>query len=127
MPDNPLVLLVDDEEDILDLYGTKLRQEGLNVATAISGAECLKLAKRDHPGLILLDLKMPVMDGAQVFTKLKADPETQDAKVVFLTAFSDPRGQTIDAKYAKEMGAAGYMKKGMALNEFVEEVKKYLK
>lgn len=126
MPDRPLILLVDDEEDIRELYSTKLRSEGLNVVTAVNGKECLEIAKRDHPDLILLDLKMPEMDGAEALTHLKEDPETRDIKVVFLTAMSDPRGPAIDSKYAIEVGATDYIKKGGGLREFAEQIRGYL-
>lgn len=127
MADQQTILLIDDEDDILELYSTKLRQEGLNVITAAGGPDGLEAAKNRHPDLILLDLKMSKMDGAQILTKLKEDPATRDIKVVFLTAFSDPMGSETDAKYAKEIGATDYIKKGIGLAELVERVKQYLK
>lgn len=79
------------------------------------------------PDLILLDLKMPVMDGIETLTRLKENPETKDIRVVFLTAFSDPVFVGIDQKLAKDAGAIDFIKKGIDLNEVVEKVKGYLK
>lgn len=122
-----LVLLVDDEPEILDLYTVVLVREGLDVITAPNGKEGVMMAKARKPDLILLDLKMPIMDGIEAFDKLKEDPETKEIKVVFLTAFGDPKHEIdIDAKFAKEIGATDFLKKGMELSVFLQELKKYL-
>lgn len=122
-----LILLVDDEPDIVNLYSVVLQREGFVVITAKNGMEGFILAKEKKPDLILLDLKMPVMDGVETLMKLKEDPVTKDIKVVFLTAFGDPKHEIeIDAKYAKEVGAVDFLKKGMELGVFLQEIKKYL-
>lgn len=122
-----LILLVDDEPDIISLYSAVLQREGHDVITAENGAEGVVMAKERHPDLILLDLKMPVMDGVETLAKLKEDPTTKDIKVVFLTAFGDPKHEIdIDAKYAKEVGAVDFLKKGMQLGEFLQELKKHI-
>lgn len=127
MKKKKLVLLVDDEPDILDLYSVVLRREGHEVITARNGKEGVAVAKEKKPDLILLDLKMPVMDGVETIEKLKEDPKTKDIKVVFLTAFGDPKHEVdIDAKYAKEIGATDFLKKGMELGVFLTELKQYL-
>lgn len=122
-----LVLLVDDEPDIVNLYSVVLQREGFVVITAKNGTIGFLLAKEKKPDLILLDLKMPVMDGVEALVKLKEDPATKDIKVVFLTAFGDPKHEIeIDAKYAKEVGAVDFLKKGMELGVFLQELRKYL-
>lgn len=126
MDKKPLVLLVDDEPEILDIYGTALTRGGFEVITAASGAACIKIATAKKPDLILLDIKMPIMDGVETFVKMKKDPATKDAKVVFLSAFGDPVSIGIDEKLAKETGALGFIKKGLALTDLVEQVKEYL-
>ncbi len=126
MDKKTLILLTDDESEILDIYGSALTNAGFEVVTASNGIECLEVAAAKKPDLILLDLKMPVMDGSEVIMKLKLNPETKDIKVVFLTAFSDPMSVGVDERAAKEAGAAGFIKKGLGLNEFVEKAKGYL-
>ena len=123
----PLILLIDDEPQIRDLFSTKLRSAGLEIVEAVNGLAGLSVAKEKKPDLILLDMRMPVMDGAETIVKLKEDPQTKDIKVVFLTALSDrPEALPTDVKFAKEVGAADYFKKDIDLNELVSRVKGHL-
>ncbi|OHB24441.1 MAG: hypothetical protein A3J67_02280 [Parcubacteria group bacterium RIFCSPHIGHO2_02_FULL_48_10b] len=86
-----------------------------------------ELAKQKNPDLILLDMRMPVMDGAETIMKLKEDPATKDLKVIFLTALSDrPEHISTDVKAAKEVGALDYFKKDIDLNELVDRVRGHL-
>ncbi len=121
-----LILLADDEPDILKLYGGVLKDNGFEVIEASNGKEAIDLAKAKKPDLVLLDIKMPVMDGVETFYKLKEDPETKDMRIVFLTAFSDPVYPETDIRFAKEEGALDYIVKGLPLDEFVSKVKGYL-
>ena len=66
------ILLVDDEVDILEFVRYNLVREGYEVFTAQNGAEALKVAAECHPHLILLDMMMPVMDGAQTCRAIRA-------------------------------------------------------
>jgi two-component system phosphate regulon response regulator PhoB len=124
--DPALILLVDDEEDILSVYNAKLQKAGFRTVTATNGAEAIQIAVDQHPDLILMDMKMPVMDGVEALMKLKENPATKDIKVVFLTAFSDPNNPEIDRGKAKEVGALDFIKKGLSLDELVERVRGYL-
>ena len=122
----PLILLVDDEPDILSLYKAALTKEGLTVITATNGAEAVEAAKKNHPALVLMDMKMPVMDGVEAAIKLREDPETATLRLVFLTAFNDPNRPEADVKLAKEIGALDFIKKGLGLKDLAAKVKGYL-
>lgn len=122
----PLILLADDEADIIAVYKTKLERSGFAVITAADGAEAVRTAAAQKPDLILMDMKMPVMDGVMAQQKIKENPDTKDLKVVFLTAFSDPMRIETDMKIAKDSGAVDFLKKGINLDEFVEKVRGYL-
>jgi len=122
-----VILLVDDEPEILYLYGNKLKREGFDVLMAKDGQEGVNVAREEIPDLILLDLKMPVMNGMEAFVELKNDPATKDIKVVFLTAFSDPTVPEIDQKMAKDIGAMDFIRKGIGLDELVEKIRGFLK
>lgn len=122
-----LVLLVDDDKDILEVYKIKLEQAGFRVVTASDGAEAIRLAVKDHPGLILMDMRMPIMNGIEAEMKLKEDPTTKDIKVVFLTAFSDPSNPDVDREKAREIGALDFLEKNISLDELTEKVRGYLK
>lgn len=123
----PLILLIDDEAQIRDLYDIKLRSAGFQTIQAINGLSGYQQAKEKKPDLILLDMRMPIMDGAETIAKLSADPETKGIKVIFLTALSD-RHEFIEAdvKAAKDVGAVDYFKKDIDLDEMVTRVKKHL-
>lgn len=82
----PVVLLVDDNEDCRIIYGSTLRHAGYTVRTADDGLECLESAAADKPGLILLDIGMPRMDGMEALEKLKRDPRTTGIPVVAVSA-----------------------------------------
>ncbi len=126
MDKKALILLVDDEPDVLSLYQAALVQAGFQVITAANGAEAIETAKQKHPALILMDVKMPVMDGVEAAIKIRENPETANSKLVFLTAFSDPARPEADVKAAKEIGALDFLKKGISLNELVDKIKRYL-
>lgn len=117
------ILITDDEPEILDLYSDAIEEAGYSVMRAVNGRECVEIAKKEHPDLILLDLKMPEMDGMEAFSILRDSPETKDIKVVFLTAFGDPKSVETDIKTAKEIGAFDFIKKGLDLEELVSRVK----
>lgn len=121
----PVVLVVDDEAHFLEIFSVKLRAAGLEVETASSGKEGIVKAKSLHPDLILMDVKMPEIDGVQAFLKIKADPGTESVPVLFLTNLGDPRQELkeINARMSKEMGAIGYVKKTDDLDYVVERVK----
>ena len=83
------ILLVDDEVDILEFVRYNLVREGYEVFTAENGAEALKVAAECRPHLILLDMMMPVMDGAQTCRAIRQNPVLKDTMVVFLSALGD--------------------------------------
>jgi len=79
------ILIVDDEKDILFVLENRLAMAGFDVISADSGLLALPMAKSQHADLIMLDLHMPQIDGAETARRLKADPATQDIPILFLT------------------------------------------
>jgi CheY-like chemotaxis protein len=98
-PPSPLILLVDDVDDNLDLYTQFLTHKGWRTATAGNGQDALAQAASLRPDIIVLDLGMPGMDGWEVARRLKADPVTKAIPLVALTghALDDSRRQAVDA------------------------------
>jgi len=84
--DNTLVLAVDDDEDALERSVTMLEREGLSVETARNGREALERVEAARPGLILLDLMMPVMDGFGFLQILRSKPEWRSIPVIVLSS-----------------------------------------
>ncbi len=79
------ILIVDDEPDSRLLLRRRLEANRFAVVEAGEGPQALEKAKKEKPALIVLDLKMPGMDGIEVYKKLRGEPETDAVPVIFLT------------------------------------------
>ena len=85
------ILIVDDERDALFILEKELAARGYYIIAADNGNDALNLAKSEHPDLIILDIWMPGMDGAEVAEKLGEDARTKDIPVIFLTCLFQKR------------------------------------
>ena len=83
------ILIVEDEADIRNAIAEAITEAGFEVFIATNGAEGLEQAIANQPDLILLDLKMPVMDGQEALKRLRQDPWGRNAKVIALTSMDD--------------------------------------
>ena len=115
------VLVVDDENQIRDLLGEFLEREGYEVLLASSGEEAMELAERKIPHTILLDVKMPGIDGIEVCKRLKAEPKTQFIPVIMITGYVDNKMVAI------ESGADDFVNKPIDLVELAVRVKSILR
>jgi len=115
------VLVVDDNEDILSLLALILEGEGYRVETAADGREGLEAVGRGMPDLILLDMKMPVMDGWEFAREYRAKYDRGGAPIVVLTAAADAK------KYAGEIGAAAWIGKPFDLDALLDIVQRCTK
>jgi len=105
--EGPLVLVVDDHDLNREVAREMLERRGCRVITAADGEEGVQRARRERPGLVLLDLAMPRMDGFAVARELKLDPETAKTPLVALTALA-MRG---DDQRVLQAGFDGYLPK----------------
>ena len=80
------ILLVEDEEPILGIIADLLQDEGYRTICAYNGAQALELARDTRPDLVLTDVMMPVLGGAELCRQLKADPATRDVPVIVMSA-----------------------------------------
>ena len=117
------ILLVDDEIDILEFVRYNLVREGYEVFTAQNGAEALEKAAECRPHLILLDVMMPVMDGAQTCRAIRENPVLKDTMVVFLSALGEEQQQL--AGFG--VGADDYLTKPIKMKLLVSRVQAILK
>ena len=101
------ILIIEDEKYLLELYKMKFEREGFLVLTAGDGLEGIKIAEKELPDLILLDIVMPGMDGFQVLKKLRGKEKTRHLKIYVFSNLGQP--EEIKAGY--EYGADGYMVK----------------
>jgi len=128
MNNPPLVLIIDDEENFREIFSIKLQEVGYKVETAVNGELGYQTAKKTKPDLILMDMEMPVLNGAGATMKLREDEETKNIKIVFLTNYGDPRMEMreADIHFSKEIGANDYLKKTDDLDRIAEKVKTIL-
>src|ERR1700722_12371122 len=112
------VLIIDDSIPIHKLVKAHLEAERLRVVSAFGPEEGLVAAKLS-PGLILLDIDMPDMDGFEVCRRLKADPETASIPIIFLTANSG----TDDKVKGLDLGALDYISKPFQARELCARVR----
>ncbi len=117
------ILVVDDVPPNLDFLSTVLAQQGYKVRSAINGEVALKIAKAAQPDLILLDIKMPGMDGYEVCRLLKASPLTQEIPIIFLSALDE----TDDKVKAFGLGGVDYIPKPFQAEELLARVSNHLK
>jgi DNA-binding response OmpR family regulator len=114
-----VILVVEDEEALQNIFSEVLSQEGYKVLSAVDGDTGLKMAREENPNLILLDLVMPRKDGFAVLKELKADGKTASIPVIVLTNLESPA----DVERAISMGATTYLVKGnYKLDEVVEKI-----
>jgi len=99
------ILIVDDEKDTLSVLEKALTTEGYSVITADNGKDAIMLAKSKHPELIMLDILMPDMDGAEVAARLKEHTETKNIPVIFLTCLLSK----VEEKGTKDHTIGGYV------------------
>ncbi len=117
------ILLVEDDGFLASIYAQKLELENFDVSLAVNGEDGLRLAQKDKPSLILLDLLMPKMDGFEMLEKLKADPAIKNIPVLILTNL----GQKEDVERCLKLGAVGYVIKAHSLpHETIKKVKEIL-
>lgn len=116
------ILIVDDTPDNLRFLSTTLTKEGYEVLTAINGSVALIGARAALPDLVLLDVKMPGIDGYEVCQKLKADAETQDIPIIFLSVLDE----ALDKVKAFTVGAVDYITKPFQVEEVLARVKNQL-
>lgn len=118
------IMIVEDDSFVMDIYQTKLNQEGYEVLPAENGAEAIKKLEKEIPDLILLDIIMPYVDGLQVLRKIKADEKLKDIPVILLTNLS----QKENINEGLGLGADDYLiKSHFTPSEVLEKIKKYIK
>ncbi len=116
------LMVVDDDEVHCDLLSRRLRHQGYQVSMAQDGRRALELIKTQPVDLVLLDVLMPEMDGFTTCERLKADPETHDIPVIFMTALTD----IVDKVKGFEVGAVDYITKPFQQEEVLARVTTHL-
>jgi two-component system, chemotaxis family, chemotaxis protein CheY len=113
------ILVVDDDENILDFVVMSLEFMGFDTESARDGAEALEILERDRPGLVLLDMRMPRLDGWGFARKLAE--RGIDIPVVVMTAARDAR------RWAEEIDADDFLEKPFGVQTLIETVDRVLR
>lgn len=117
-----VVLVVDDNDDIRELYAALFADEGYEVLQAANGQEALDRISETKPDVVVMDLSMPVMDGWEATKHIKADPATSDVFVIAVTAHATSLGLA----NARDFGADKVLAKPCLPDELLRNVRKLL-
>ena len=115
------ILLVDDDQDFAQLLEFDLRKKGYQVVRAGNGEEGLEKVKSEKPALIVLDIKMPKMDGYTFVRRLKKEPDEKDIPVIVLTSY-EPMKDMFQLE-----GVSDYFVKAANMEGLMTVIEKYLK
>jgi CheY-like chemotaxis protein len=120
---SPLILIVDDNVDVREMYCTYLEFSGFRCSEALNGEDALAQVAHERPDLILMDATMPLMDGWEAARRLKQDSEMNQIPLIIFTAhaFHEHRER------AETLGADGFLAKPVLPDELAREVKRILK
>ncbi|MDP2923718.1 MAG: response regulator [Candidatus Omnitrophota bacterium] len=112
------ILVVDDEDSLCELLVKAIERKGMPALKAKNGTQAIEIYKKHNPGCVLLDVKLPDMDGIEVFRRIKKfDPQAN----VYFVSGSDNK----DFKEtAKNLGASGYLVKPIVLEDVMTIIKK---
>jgi CheY-like chemotaxis protein len=108
-------MVVDDEPDIVSMVRLILELDGFEVVSAFSGEEALEILDREHPDAMLLDIRLPGLDGWGVLEELKARRRLEDLPVVMISAHATPS----TSEEAVEAGCRGFLGKPFDTDELV--------
>ena len=117
----PLILIVEDNENNKKLLRDVLRHRGYRVAEAGTAEEGTALAAEQHPALILMDIQLPGMSGVEALARLRADARTRHIPVVAVTAFA-MKG---DEERILAGGCEAYLSKPISVSKFIETVRRF--
>ena len=122
--DRPVrILIADDQRQNRQLLEIMLSQEGFVFLTAERGDEALAIVAQQSPGLILLDVMMPGMDGYQVVAKIKGNPATKHIPIIMVSGLHDSGAR----KLATSAGADDFISRPVERTELLGRVKKLLR
>jgi pilus assembly protein CpaE len=117
------ILIIDDDIDTLKLVGIMLERKGFRILASTTGKKGLKLAKDEHPDLVLLDIMIPDINGYEIARTIRSTPETETIPIIMFTA----RSQVDDKVEGLEAGADAYITKPARPRELFAQVNSILK
>ena len=128
MDEQPYILVVDDDPDILDNIITVLETQSYRLATAPDGKKCMEMVKADVPDLLILDLLMPRMDGWGVIREMRSEPRFAGVPIMVLTTvIEDASRRRYELETGMAMDVQQYIQKPIMPAELIRRVENMLK
>ena len=116
------ILIVEDNEMNRDMLSRRLERKGFNIVMAEDGKNGVDMSLSETPDLILMDLSLPIMDGWEATSTIKANPETKDIPIIVLTAHA----MAGDREKALEAGADEYDTKPIEFKRLLGKIKDFI-
>ena len=117
------IMLVEDDNNLREIYGARLLAEGHEIVSAKDGEEALAIAVKEKPELIISDVMMPKISGFDVLDILRNTPETAQMRIIMLTALSQPK----DKERAENLGVDDYLVKSqVVIADVIERIRFHL-
>ena len=128
MDEQPYILVVDDDPDILDNIITVLETRSYRLATAPDGKKCMEMVKAEVPDLLILDLLMPRMDGWGVIREMRSEPRFAGVPIMVLTTvIEDASRRRYELETGMAMDVQQYIQKPVMPAELIRRVENMLK
>ena len=116
------ILVVDDSFNNLKLVSNFLSERGFQILVGTTGAQAMKLIEAKSPDLVLLDVKLPDIDGFSICNSLRQQKQTVSLPIIFLTASNDP----VSINQGFEVGGTDYVTKPINLNELNDRIETHI-
>ncbi len=123
MAEKAQILIVEDDLDLSDMLNAYFRVQGYDVLTAAWGEDAVRISKENNPDLVVLDIRLPDIDGYEVCRRLRTNRRTQDIPVIFLTEKRD----RVDKLAGLELGVVDYITKPFDIQELRLRVRNSLR
>jgi len=114
----PKIVVAEDDKDIRELIALSLTYSGYEVVTAADGQQAIELTVQERPDLIMLDVRMPRLNGYKVLERIKEMPALAETPVVFLSA----KGQESEIQSGLDLGAVQYILKPFSPDELIRKI-----
>lgn len=117
------VLVVEDDPDLNEMIGAYVELAGYPYHAALTGTDALRALRAHAPGMVLLDLMLPDLDGFEVCQRLRDDAQTRAVPVVVVSALSDPSAR----QRARELGARAFLAKPFDPDELIAVIREVMR
>jgi CheY-like chemotaxis protein len=119
---DPIILLVDDDEETYNLYSDFLASSGFSVVGANDGQEAIRVAQHERPDLVIMDLGLPLLDGCEATRQLRSDPRTRHIPILAMTGYV----QRHFIELARQAGCDAFLSKPCPLERLLAEARRLI-